>query len=214
MSNQRKRVDEPISMVQGPLVGDSLLANFKNEIIKEQLFHIMFGSIGERVFTKNHPNLNEEILPALLLDWKQETFNSGRTLFDGTISAMLALPVRLEGDTNALRRVGSMLQRWMSGGMSLMDPAGENFIPGLIKFGYGALYDYSGLAQFSGLSVPVIQISIPFTFDLELLRLLTPGTDFEAPLDASDVSWITDALVQFVDTDSGAIITKEEIING
>ena len=214
MSNQRTRVDEPLSVVTGPLVGESLLDNFKNEIIKERLFQVMFGTLGERVFVKTHPNLNEEILPALLLDWKQETYNSSRTMFEGTISAMLAMPVRLEGDTNALRRVGSLIQRWMSGGMTLMDSAGENFVPGLVKFGYGALYDYSGLAQFSGLSVPVIQINIPFSFDLELLRLLTPDTDFEAPLDDSDVSWLTDTLVQFVDTDTTTIITKEEITNG
>lgn len=214
MSKQKDRVDTPIAMVQGPLVGETLLDNFKNEIMKERLFQIMFGIQGERIFVKNHPNLNEEILPALLLDWKQETFNSGRTMFEGTISAMLAMPVRLEGDTNALRRVGSMIQRWMSGSMNLMDPAGDNFVAGLIKFGYGALYDYAGLAQFSGLSVPVIQINIPFSFDLELLRLLTPGTDFEAALDDSDVSWLTDTLVQFVDTDSTQVINQEEITNG
>jgi hypothetical protein len=211
MGNREERVDRPLQYVTVPLAGEDLLSNFKKEIIKERVLQAMFGVNGDRVFITDHPNLNESIVPAFMLDWRQETFNSNRTMFDGTISAMIVLPTQLSGDTNGLRRVGSIIQRWMGGGLSLFDQTSESFVPGLVKIGYGATFDYSGLADYSGLKFPTIQITIPFSFDLELMRLQLGNFDPNLPLDDSDLGFLETMGLIFFDSENNTEIFTEGV---
>lgn len=213
MGNKQERIDRPLKNVLGPLVGEDLLINFKKELIKERILQAMFGGAGERVFITDHPNLNESIVPAFMLDWRQETFNSNRAYFEGTISAMIVLPTQLSGDTNGLRRVASMIQRWMAGTMDLFNSESDSFVPGLVKFGYGATYDYTGLADYSGIKFPSIQITIPFMFDLELLRLESNGFDPNQPLDDSDMGYLESIGLTVYETDNNTIIFNEGVIS-
>lgn len=205
--NQENRVERPISLVSGPLAGQELLEKFKEEIIKERLFQIMFGNLGERVFIKQMPSLNETILPLLILSWKNENFKSSRVYLEGSISANLILPVRLTGDYNALRRVASMIQRWMGGGMQLFDK-----VPGLTHFGYGTDYNYEGMAKFDGFSCPVIQMGIPFKFDLTLLRQQVDGFDPNAPLDDAEMGWVEEYLLEAHDSETAQVVLEEGVI--
>lgn len=213
MGNKQDRVDLPIKQISGPLVGEDLLNNFKKELIKERVLQAMFGISGERVFITDHPNLNESIVPAFMLDWKQEVFNSNDTYFEGSVSAMVILPTQLSGDTNGLRRVGSIIQRWMGGPMDLFKPTSDSFVPGLVKFGYGSTYDYSGLADYSGVKFPVIQITIPFKFDLQLLRLQIDGFDPSQSLDDSDMGFLESIGLIVYETENNTVIFNEGIIS-
>lgn len=213
MGNKQDRVEKPLKHISGPLIGENLLINFKKEIIKERIFQTMFGAHGERVFITDHPSLNETIVPAIMLDWRQETFNSNRAYFEGSLSGMVVLPTQLSGDTNGLRRVGSMLQRWMGGGLNLFDPSSESFVPGLVKFGYGTSFDYSGLADYSGIKFPSIQLSIPFMFDLELLRLQSDGFDPNQPLDDSDMGFLESIGLTVYETENNTVIFNQGVIS-
>jgi hypothetical protein len=206
MGNQDARVDKPISLVTGPLVGSELLESFKQELITENVFQIMFGIKGERIFHEEIPNLNETILPAMLLSWKSETFNSNNTYFQGFINGWIVLPVKLEGNYNSLRRVASMVQRFMGGAMKIFAR-----VPGLTEFGYGTEFNYDGLARFDGLAAPVIQMNIPFKFDLQLLRLDVAGFDPSAPLDASDEGFVTANIIDFINAENSTLL--DEVIS-
>lgn len=212
MGNKSERIDRPLQYVQGHLVGEDLLANIKKELIKERVLQAMFGLSGERVFITDHPNLNETIVPAFMMDWRQETYNSNRTYFEGTISAMIILPTQLSGDTNGLRKVGSIIQRWMGGGMQLFDKKSDSWVPGLTAIGYGSTFDYSGLAEFSGLKFPTIQITIPFTFDLEQLRIQNQGFDPNQPLDESDLGFLESVGLAIFDSEANTEIIKQGVV--
>lgn len=206
-SNFDTRVRKALDQVSGPLVGDNLLQAFKDEMIKEILFQVMFGSQGERIFIDKIPNWNETILPAMILGWKQETFNSFDTYFEGMINALIALPVQLSGDYNNLRRVGSMVQRWMGGAMSLFDK-----VPGLTMFGYGSEFNYEGTAKFDGFSSPAIQITIPFKFDLQILAQTVDGIDFTAPLDQADIGFIEKIILEVHDAETNKELFAEGVL--
>jgi hypothetical protein len=206
--NQKDRVEYPLSQVTGPTPGENLFEAFKAEMIKENVFQLMFGTCGERIYTSSHPNLNESILPALLMSWRSETFKSNNVYLDGVVDAWIILPVQLKGNYNALRRVGSIFQRWMSGGMMLFDK-----IPGLTMFGFGSDYNYAGLATFSGTSAPAIQISLPFRFDLQLMRLQSVF-DPAQPLDDSDVGFIESILLEVINGETNEVIVQEGPILG
>jgi hypothetical protein len=186
--NQKKRVDQPSGFVQGPLVGELMLEAIKAEMMKERVFQLMYGDQGEHIFIHQLPNINETILPAVLLGWKEETYNSSDVYFEGSISGMLLLPIKLQGDYNALRKVGLIFQRFLGGSMNLF--SGDNRVPGLIRVGYGTTFDYSHLAEFNGMQIPSIQMTIPFKFDLQLLEIAFPEIDFKAPLDDATLGWV------------------------
>lgn len=208
MSNQKSRVDQPGAMVTGPLAGEGLLENFKAEIIKESVFAIMFGENGERIFTQTPPSLNETILPCMVLSWKSEIFNSNDTYQDGFVTANLMMPVKLIGDYNALRRTALMIQRWMGGTMSLFGDSN----PGLIKFGYGTDFNYEGLAKADGLSCPVIQMNIPYRFDLMLMSVQVDGFDPNLPLDDSDVGFVEQILLKVFDQETDNILLQQGVL--
>ena len=207
--NLNTRVNRPLEDVTGPIIGQNLLQAFKDAIIKEKIFQAMFGVNGERIFITERPNINETILPALLLGWKSETYNSYDSYFQGLIDCWVVLPVRLEGDYNSLRRVGAILQRWMGGKQFNIFEE----VPGLIEFGYGSEFNYEGLARFDGFSAPFIQISIPFKFDLQLLSIMLPGFDPLAPLDDSDLGWIEANFTKYVDSETGDVLIQEGILD-
>ena len=198
--NQSSRVEFPLSLVKGPLPGERLLHVFKEEIAKERVFQLMFGDHGERIFVSEEPNLNETILPAIILNWGSETFMSNDTTIEGTVSGYIVMPVRLKGDTNSLRRVGSIVQRWMSGSMSLFDK-----VPGLTKFGFNAQFNFQNLAALDGFKAPVIEITLPYRFDLQLMRLESIF-DPNAPLDDADVGFVEQYILEVIDGE-----TKESL---
>ena len=196
--NQGSKIEFPLSLIRGPLPGSDLFAAFKSEMIKERIFQLMFGEKGERIFVNEKPNLNESILPCVISSWQSETFMSNNTTIEGTVQALICLPTRLRGDENALRRVGSIIQRWMSGGMSLFDK-----VPGLTKFGFNSEYNYGNLPVADGFSVPVIEITIPYRFDLQLMRLESIF-DPNAPLDDADVGFIEKFILEVIDGETQA----------
>jgi hypothetical protein len=208
--NQDKRVETPIELTTGPLPGEKLLESFKFAIAKENVFQIMFGLAGERIFVSERPDLNETILPAMILSWKNDNFKTNNNYLDGAVDCLLCLPTRLSGNYNALRRVASMIQRWMGGSMNLW---AQN--PGLTKFGYDAEYDYSGdLTSLSGFQCPVIQITFPFRFDLQLMRLQVPGFDPNRPLDSSDVGFLESIQLNVIKTDDNSILQEVLVETG
>jgi hypothetical protein len=211
IGNLENRVNAPLSLAQGPLVGDQLMSSFKDEMIKERVFRQMFGEEGQHIFTDRDrtPNMNETILPALLLSWRQETFRSNNVYLDGTIDATLCLPTMLDGQVNNLRRVASMIQRWMSGSMNLWD---KN--PGLIRFGYESEFDYGGMAAFGdGFKCPAIQIKIPFRYDLALMRITADSFDPTAPLDAADLLWVEKYLIKVIDGNSNTELIPQGVLS-
>lgn len=206
--NLESKVNYPAGLVQGPLVGENLLDAFKHELITESVLQLMFGSDGCRIFTKDRPSLNESILPALMLTWKQETFNSGDSYFEGMIDGLIVLPTKIGGNFNHLRRVGSIFQRFMGGRMNLFSK-----VPGLVKFGYGTTFNYDGLIRMDGLTAPVIQITIPFKFDLQLVRLQSPF-DPQAPLDQSDIGFVERYILDIKNSDTGDLLEEVTVVTG
>lgn len=206
-SNFQTKVHPAIQAVGGRLIGDNLLQAFKAEMIKEDVFKTLFGPTGDRIFIDKIPNWNETIIPAIILGWKSETYTSRDTYYEGMVTGMVALPMQLAGDYNNLRRVGNMVQRWMGGAMDLF--SGENLVPGLIRFGYGAEFNYEGLAKFDGFSAPAIQINIPFKFDLQLLAQTLDGVDFSGPLDATDLGFIEKIILEVHDGETQKVLLTE-----
>lgn len=207
--NFDKRVEDALMLVKGPLPGEGLFQALKEEMAKERIFRVMFGEDMRHVYTEQIPNLNESILPAMLFSWKSETFNSNRVYFDGSVSAMICLPVRLQGDYNSLRRVALIFQRWMGGSKKLFDS-----VPGLTKFGYGTTFMYDGLAKFDGITCPVIQMDMPFRFDLQKLRLdVGDGFDPDAPLDDADIGWVERYLFEAHSAEDHSVLIDEGILS-
>ena len=205
-TNQEERVEFPLSKVTGPMPGSELFEVFKEELIKEPVLQLMFGTCGQRVFTKYAPNLNESIVPAIRLAWKQETFMSNNTTLEGTVDCFIYLPTRLRGDDNSLRRVGSIFQRWMSGGMSLFDK-----VPGLTAFGFNATYNYANTHVFDGFQAPTIEIELPFRFDLQLMRLET-AFDPNSPLDDSDLGFIETILLEIKNQETNLDLIPQGVL--
>jgi hypothetical protein len=209
-SNFQTRVQSAIDQVGGRLIGDNLLAAFKAEMLRENVFQTMFGTNGDRIFIDKIPNWNETILPGLILGWKTETYHNRDTYFTGTVTALVALPVQFSGDYNNLRRVGNMIQRWMGAQMQLFD--GENKVPGLTQFGYGAEFNYEGMAVMNGFSAPAIQISLPFKFDLQLLAQDQDGVDFAGPLDAADLGFIEQVILEVHEAEHDKVLFQEGVL--
>lgn len=208
-SNQNVKIDDVISTVQGPLIGSNLLSSFKSQLLAQPVFSTMFGAGSftvDRVFIDQMPNINDTILPALILQWATDTFNSMDTYFEGSIRGLIALPAHVQGDYNSQRRVANMFQRFMGGPMQMFDPAVN---PGLIKFGYGTQFQYDGLANFSGIQVPVIQMTIPFMFDLLQMQLQSPGFDFSANLDQNELPWIEEYFLKVIDGENQNVLIPE-----
>lgn len=204
MSNINERINSPLLMVQGEIVGEKLLATFKSELIKETVFQKMFGTHGERIFDQKLPSLNQTITPCLVLRWRDETFKTYDNYLEGTVVAELILPVQLTGDFNSLRRVATILQRWMAGRMDLFT---DN--KGLIAFGYGANFNYEGMAKFDGFACPVIQITLPFKYDLAKLR---GEFDIEAPLDEADIGFVESFSLEIFDQETDKILIEEGVL--
>ena len=201
--NQKDKVEASWAMVTGPLVGSNLLQKFKSEMIKEAVFRKMFGETGDSIFIDKVPNINETILPAVILQWSRETYTSNNVYLDGSVDGSIVLPTKLTGDYNALRRVANMVQRWMGGGMNLWSD-----VPGLTQFGHGTEFTFDKLAAFDGFRVPLITMRIPFRFDLQYLRLLTDGFDPSAPLDDSDVGFVEEYDLNFKNAENQNDITQ------
>ena len=204
--NQKTRVDFPIDLVQGTVVGANLLQSLKDDLILENVFRLMFGSNGERIFINDLPSLNETILPCLMVRWKQETFRSNNTYLDGSIGFELVLPVKLKGDFNALRRAATIFQRWLSGAANLY-PQNK----GLIMFGFESNWNYEGLAKFDGITAPAIVANIPFRFDLALLR---EEFDPTQPLDESDIGFIESITLTVFDEETETEFLSEVVQGG
>lgn len=208
--NQTSRVDNAVSQVQAPLPGADLFLKFKSEMIRQVVFTTMFGGSGERIYIDKMPNLNDTILPCMLLAWKSETFSNVDTYFEGFVSMAIVLPVRLSGDYNALRRVGNMIQRFMGGTMNLF--SGTNQVLGLTQFGFGADYNYEGLAEFDGLTCPVININLPFKFDLQLMQIQLPGFDLTGPLDQGDLGFVQEYHLTVIKDDNTSVLIPDGIL--
>lgn len=201
--NRAGRVDLPIDKVTGPIFGKGLLETFKLEVAKEAVFQAMFGPLGERVFVAEMPNVNETILPAIELAWKRETFKSVNTYLDGQVVGRIYLPTQLKGDYNSMRRVASIFQRWLS---TRFKPFTYPENKGLTMFGFGTEFDYTGLATFNGLSCPVIQMTLPFRYDLALLR---GDYDPNLPLDNSDLGFIKEVLFNIFNEENKQALTSQ-----
>jgi len=181
--NNENRVENSYANVSGILVGENLIKELKNEMMKEKVFQIMFGGEkGSRIYDNYYPNINETILPFALVEWKKENFKSFNVYFEGTISMTIALPVNLDKKIGHKRKVGLIFQRFLGGPLNLFDK-----VPGLISFGYGTDFNYEGVAKMDGFSAPAIQLTIPFKFDLQKLRADNEGFDPFASLDEADV---------------------------
>lgn len=204
---QESNVEAPIKMVKGPLPGEHLLEAFKESLATEPVFQLMFGTSGEHIFTKKRPNINETILPAMLLGWKSENYMSNQTYLTGFVDAWILLPVRLEGNYNALRKIASVLQRFMGGAMDVFSKC-----PGLTHFGHGTDFNYEGLAMFDGLALPVIQMNIPFKFDLNLMLIQSPGFDPNLPLDNNDVGNIEEILFGIKNADDNSDLIANDVL--
>ena len=209
-SNFETRVKAPLQSVAGRLIGENLLQSFKNEMLKESVFQTMFGTCGDRIYIDKIPNWNETILPAMILGWKSETYNSFDAYYTGIVTAIIALPVQLSGDYNSLRRVGNMVQRWIGGAMELFD--GDNLVPGLTMFGYGSEFNYEGTAKFDGFSAPAISITFPFKFDLQILNQYMDGIDFRAALDEADLGFIEKILLEVREVENQKVIFQEGVL--
>jgi hypothetical protein len=205
--NLSSRVKRAILTTTGIIPGADLFAIFKSEIQNEPVMRTLFGESCERVFHDKKPNLNETILPCLLLAWKNETFTSNDTYLEGSIEAAICLPVMLTGNFNELRQVGQIFQRFMGGRVSMFDK-----VPGLVRFGVGMAFDYTNLAEFDGLTCPVITIQIPFRFDLQLLRIQRPEFDPSAPLDAEDLGWAESFRARFFNAENNDTLIDEGVL--
>lgn len=177
-NNLGSRVESPIDAVTGILVGDNLLSEIKKSMIQEDVFIKMYGSSGERIFINEIPNMNETITPCVLLAWKTESYSTFDAYFEGQLDCKLILPTQMRGDYNALRRVGALFQRFIGTRMNLFSS-----VLGLIELGVDSTFDYTNLAVFSGMSCPVIQVSIPYKFDMQKI-IMAGGYDPSAALDA------------------------------
>jgi hypothetical protein len=210
LGNLKTRVESSYTSINGPTVGDNLLTEFKTQLIAQDVFKTMFGTNGERIFINQSPNINETITPGLLLSWKNEKFFTFDNYFSGEISALVILPVQLTGDFNSLRKVGQVFQRFIGGPMNLF----KN-VSGLIEFGYGTSFGYELLAKFDGFQCPAIALTIPFKFDLQLLKSQYGEFDFYRDLDDSDVGLIESILATTINSDGqDNFKTEVQIVTG
>jgi hypothetical protein len=196
--NLETRVQASVELVEGPIFGKNLMCTFKEQLLLQKVFRLMFGDGGERIFINEMPNINQEITPLLILKWNADTFNSGDVYYTGMIDAVIGLPVQVSGDENALKEVASVMQRFIGGPMKMFDPKKN---PGLIKFGYGAEFKYGGMFDLSGIKLPAIEFTLPFQFDLQQMIIQQPGVDFFADLDVANLPWITQVTVGLEPTD-------------
>lgn len=187
MNNQEARVEAPIAITEGRLIGSNLMDSFKDQLLKQKVFREMFGDGGERIFYKKMPNVNESIVPMLVMRWATDKFKSVDTYFEGTIDCAIGLPTRVDGDVNALRQVANLFQRFIGGPMQMFDP---KINPGLIKFGYDTEFKYGGMFKLDGVSLPAIEFTLNFVIDLQKLNIDDPSFDYFADLDTANLPWI------------------------
>jgi len=210
-NNQETRVDAPINLVEGPLIGRNLMKAFKDQLILQKVFREMFGDSGERIFFHQMPNINETIVPVLVMRWGSDKFKSIDTYFEGTIDCAIGLPARVDGDVNALRQVGNMFERFMGGPMKMFDPT---INPGLIKFGVDTEFKYGGIFNLSGIQLPAIEFTIPFVFDMVRVGIDDPNFDFFADLDAANLPNTEEYDVTIQPTDPSLVVVSPSIDQG
>jgi hypothetical protein len=186
MGNETTRLDIPLATVTPPLIGDTLLAQFKEALIQEPVFKTIFGNTGERIFVDKVPSYNDSIFPLLELYWKRERYENRDLVQSGEITGRILLPAKLQGDYNKQRLIAVAFQRFLGASQHNMFAR----VPGLTHFGSGMEFTYDQLLQFSGGVIPYIPFTIPFEFDLHLVRQLYPEVDFTAQLDAAVFGWV------------------------
>lgn len=184
MGNLEDRVEYPLSKVTGPLVGGNLLDALKAEILAEPIFQRIFGCKGERIFTKDLPSYNETILPLIEFYWSRERVNNWDTLQTGAIEARIVLPVKFRGDVNGQRQIAALFQRFMNTRRGIFTT-----VSGLTELGVDTEYRYDKLLALNGLTLPVIEMTIPFAFDLKLFSQQNPELDLFGPLDGELVGF-------------------------
>lgn len=205
--NFETRVKQAVDITTGPLPGSGLLQAFKQELVLDPVMKVLFGNNGERIFIDKMPNLNESIVPCLFLSWKSEIFMSGDTYLEGTVDAALILPTKLMGNFNELRNVAQIFQRFIGGTMNIFP-----LVPGLVRFGFNSNFDYGGLAAFDGFTCPLIQVSIPYRFDLQLLRIQMPDFDPTAALNEADLGWIEEFRGRYFNSENNETLIAEGVI--
>ena len=185
MNNTEQRVEAALDLIQGPLIADNLLEELKKALLNEQVFKVMFGNLGERIFIEKMPNYNQTITPFIEFYWGRDTYTNHDVHFNGTLVGRIGLPAKLHGDSNKQRRLATALQIFF-GTKSCSDMATPT-VPGLIEFGVGSTFDYDRLLDIDGLKIPVIAFTIPYKIDLRLYELANQGTDFRAKMDGEGV---------------------------
>lgn len=203
MSNFKSKVETAVNMVSGPLVGENLLIALKAAMVLEPVFRKMFGNQGERIHLEDPKNVNETSLPAMEFFWQRERVQSANTRQSGTIKANLYLPTLLRGNVTVQRKVANLFQRFLNSDHDLYDQ-----VSGLIMFGKDADYQYDRLLALTGISIPLIEITIPFEFDLKLLRQRHPEINFNDQLDAQEWGWIESYGLALRDEDSSEVLIE------
>jgi hypothetical protein len=205
MANFEDRVEQPLALIQSPLVGANLLAAFKEKLTAQKVWQSMFGKDGERIFFDEIPNYNDTIFPLLELWWEAETYQSKNTRQSGSLVGRIALPVKLRGDKavdhNDMRRVALAIQRFIGSDKCNLFSA----VPGLIEFGLNTTFQYMRLFQQGAIQVPAIEMRVPVLFDLRLYQRLVPEAEVEGDLDAELLPIVSSYTIQPVDEEQADI---------
>lgn len=188
-NNLVTRVQQPLSQVTAPLVGENLLQAFKDlmignedqQIAGQSVFRVMFGERGERVFVNDVPSYNDTIVPLLELYWQKENFESWDTYLTGSVLGRIVLPAMFRGNYNQLRQVAAVFHRFLG---SRACAQIFQTVTGLVEFGAGTDFAYDKLLRVDGLLFPTIEMTLPFKFDLAWFAQQNPDLDVRGDLDA------------------------------
>lgn len=186
MGNQTDRVSFPLSIVTGGVVGSDLLDQLKSAMLTQNVFKAMFGENGQRLYFDKVPSYSEAITPGFELYWKDESIQNWDTYLTGNLSGSIFLPTRMQGDVNAQRRIATTFTRFIgSDKCDLFDR-----VAGLTEFGLNTSFRYDKMVVLDGGNLAVIDVTIPFKFDLKLLSQKRPEINYHDDLDAQMIGWL------------------------
>lgn len=220
-SQYQEQIEKPLECVTGPLLGHNLLDVFKELLIKDKIFRMLFGEKGERIFVRELPSINDTIIPLLELHWKAEAWQSRNAYVTGTVGGSIYLPPDLIGRTDRFRPIAGALVRAMESFTRVVDEETNSYklvqpifdrVAGLTEFGKNIAFNYDNAIRAGADLIPIIEMVIPCKFDLHLFRLAYPEIDLDAPLDAPEIPDIATYAIEITDENLNVLIPEGTLL--
>jgi len=185
MGNTKERVQGGIDQVVGVLAGAEMLDKLKTSILNQNVFQTMFGKITNpknRIFTEKVPAYNETILPLWEFQPITDIVQGAKLHQTGVVNSRILFPNNLSADFKIYRLTAMIVSRFMTSTARITDFLKE--VPGLIEFGENIEYSYQQVLTIGEMTTPALVMSMPYTIDLNRMRIEDGCTDLDGDLDA------------------------------